>query len=141
MELLSRSSQSYSQEILPVPIEVERPAALIILGFISLHIPLALGMLHYPLFSTVHAFTVLAVGVVACLIGRLDIAAAAAAYITGAEVLWRMTNASIFWEFGKYATLLIFTIGIFRTGLKKISIPFLYFLLLVPSTIFTAEAS
>ena len=141
MELLSSSSQRYSQKILPVPIEVERPAALIILGFVSLHIPLALGMLHYPLFSTVHAFTVLAVGVGACLIGRLDIAAAAAAYITGAEVLWRMTNASIFWEYGKYATLLIFTIGIFRTGLQKISIPFLYFLLLVPSTIFTAEAS
>ncbi len=141
MELLSSSSQRYSQEILPVPIEVERPASLIILGFVLLHIPLALGMLHSSLFSTVHAFTVLAVGVIACLIGRLDIAAAAAAYITGAEVLWRMTNASIFWEFGKYATLLICSIGILRTGLRKISIPFLYFLLLVPSTIFTAEAS
>ncbi|MCI0615109.1 O-antigen ligase family protein, partial [bacterium] len=141
MEVLSSSSERYSQEILPVPIEVERPAGLIILGFILLHIPLSLVMLHYPFLSTVHAFTVLGVGVIACLIGRLDVAAAAAAYITGAEVLWRMTNASIFWEYGKYATLLICTIGIFRTGVRKISIPFLYFLLLVPSTIFTAEWS
>jgi O-antigen ligase len=141
MEVLSNTRQNYSPEILPVAAEVQRPAGLIIFGFISLHIPLALIMLHYPLFSTVHAFTALGVGVIACLIGRLDVAAAAAAYITGAEVLWRMTEAEIFWEYGKYAALLIFAIGIFRGGLRKITIPFLYFLLLVPATIFTAEAS
>lgn len=140
MEVLSSSPQRYSPE-LPAVVEAEHPAGMIILAFILLHIPLSLVMLHYPLFSTVHAFTVLAIGVMACLIGRLDVAAAAAAYITGAEVLWRMTQASIFWEYGKYAALLIFAIGIFRTGLRKITIPFLYFLLLVPATIFTAEAS
>jgi O-antigen ligase len=141
MEVLSSSPKRYSPEILPVTLEAERPGGIIILGFILLHIPLALVMLQYPLFSTVHAYTALAVGVIACLIGRLDVAAAAAGYITGAEVLWRMTQASIFWEYGKYAALLIFAIGIFRTGVRKITIPFLYFLLLVPATIFTAEAS
>jgi O-antigen ligase len=141
MEVLSSSSRTYSPEIVSLPVEEERPAGLMIFAFILLHVPLALVMLHYPIFSTIHAFTVLAVGVIACLIGRLDVAAAAAAYITGAEVLWRMTHASIFWEFGKYATLLIFAIGILRTGFRKITIPFLYFLLLVPSTIYTAESS
>jgi O-antigen ligase len=141
MEVLSSPPQRYSPEIAPAVAETEHPAGMIIFAFILLHIPLALVMLHYPIFSTVHAFTVLAIGVIACLMGRLDVAAAAAAYITGAEVLWRMTEASIFWEYGKYATLLIFAIGIFRTGLRKITIPFLYFLLLVPATIFTAEAS
>ncbi len=141
MEVLSSSSQRYSEDILPLTVEVDRSTGLNLLGFILLHIPLAFIMLHYPLFSAIHAYTVLAFGVIACLTGRIELAAAAAAYITGAEVLWRMTNASIFWEYGKYATLLICTIGVFRTGLRKISIPFLYFLLLVPSTIFTAEAS
>jgi len=141
MEVLSSSSERYSHEILPVPIAVERPAGLALLSFILLHIPLALIMLRYPMFSTVHAYMVLSFGVIACLLGRFDIAAAAAAYITGAEVLWRMTDASIFWEYGKYASLLIFTIGVFRDGFRKISLPFLYFALLVPSTILTAETS
>ena len=141
MEVLSSTRETYPQEILPVQVDLERPAGLVILGFILLHIPLALIIQHYPFLSTVHAFTVLGVGLIVCLMGRLDLAAAVAAYITGAEVLWRMTEASIFWEYGKYATLLICAIGAFRTGVRKISIPFLYFLLLIPSTIFTAEAS
>src|SRR5262245_20281022 len=34
---------------------------------------------------------------------RLERAAYLAAYITGSETLWRMTDASVFWEVGKYS--------------------------------------
>lgn len=55
------------------------------------------------------------------------------AYITGAEVLWRMTQAPLPWEFGKYATSLIFLVAILRHQLFKI--PLLAIALFVPLTI------
>ncbi|MGH9365058.1 MAG: O-antigen ligase family protein [Thermoanaerobaculia bacterium] len=60
------------------------------------------------------------------------------AYITGAEVLWRMTGAHVFWEFGKYATALIFLVYLIRTGgLRPPPAIFLYFALLLPSITLT----
>ncbi len=141
MELISNQSGRYSHDVNFIEIEVPKTASMVSLVFILLHIPLALLMVQYAPLSTFHAYVTIAAAIIACLLGRLDIAAAAAAYITGAEVLWRMTDASIFWEFGKYATILTCIIGIFRTGLRNITLPFLYFLLLIPSAILTAEAS
>jgi hypothetical protein len=61
------------------------------------------------------------------------------AYICGAEVFWRMSDASIFWEFGKYTTTAILGIAFLRSRTGKGFIgPFLYMILLtlsVPLTI------
>ena len=52
----------------------------------------------------------------------------ATAYITGAEVFFRMTKAFIFYETGKYAVMLLSVLGIFYLGFKKKAFPYvLYF--------------
>jgi O-antigen ligase len=61
------------------------------------------------------------------------------AYICGAEILWRMTEASIFWEFGKYAIVALMGISLLRMrGVKSAGLPILFFFLLsvsIPLTI------
>ncbi len=59
-------------------------------------------------------------------------------YIAGAEILWRMTDASVFWEFGKYATVAIMVLAILtRRFFPKTVSPILYFALLLPSIAIT----
>jgi O-antigen ligase len=60
----------------------------------------------------------------------------AAGYIVGAEVLWRMMRAHVFWEFGKYAVSLLLLLAIFRrrTLAVRALAPICYFILLLPST-------
>jgi len=59
------------------------------------------------------------------------------AYIVGLEVLLRMCNSSLFWEFGKLAIIYFILIGYLRRKVNNsINIPiFIYFLLLLPSII------
>ena len=56
-------------------------------------------------------------------------------YILGSELLWRGLKASIFWEYGKYSSILIMLILIYRFGLSKLKrkIGFLIIILLLPS--------
>ncbi len=64
----------------------------------------------------------------------------AGAYITGAEVFFRMTKAFIFYETGKYAVILFSLIGIFYLGFKRNAYPYiLYFLLLLPGVLVSFE--
>jgi O-antigen ligase len=59
-------------------------------------------------------------------------------YIAGAEVLWRMTEAQINWEFGKYAASAIMLIALFRAGrLRPPVLAILFFVLLLPSAALT----
>ena len=83
-----------------------RIAVLAILAYAA-HFPLALLEGRQPLVATIHALLSLAVGLAWALSGRrVWRVAYAAAYIAGAEVLWRMVGAHIFWEFGKYTVAL-----------------------------------
>jgi O-antigen ligase len=60
------------------------------------------------------------------------------AYLTGAEVLWRMAGSSIFWEFGKYSVAGIMIIALVRRRCWKFpTFPMLYFALLIPACFFT----
>ena len=64
----------------------------------------------------------------------------AAAYITGAEVFFRMTKAFILYETGKYAVMLFSLMGIFYLGFKKNAYPYvLYILLLLPGVLVSYE--
>jgi len=62
-------------------------------------------------------------------------------YIAGSEIIWRMSNASIFYESGKYYICLLAGLGALKYRLKGfMSSPFLiYILLLVPSILITPE--
>ncbi|RMG45457.1 MAG: hypothetical protein D6723_18420 [Acidobacteria bacterium] len=116
-----------------------RPMPVIL--FLGAHVSLALLMHKLPLAATVHALGTLLVGLIWATSGkRIERVVYIGAYIVGAEVLWRMTHAHVFWEYGKYATALIFILAMLRRGrLKGPLLPFLYFLLLLPSAIFTVE--
>ncbi len=105
-------------------------------SFCLLHIPLAVLLYRFGLVSTLHALAVFGIGIWWALSGRRRLihVAYVGAYITGAEVLWRMSGASVFWEFAKYGTAVIFLVAILRSGrLKGPTLMFAYFALLIPS--------
>ena len=107
--------------------------------FIAAHMPMALMIPKYSSQLVWHSRLALAVGVILALTTRrFERVACAAAYITGAEVYWRMRRADIPWEFGKYAVILILAIAVVRMGgVRRAGLPALFFLLLLPSAALT----
>lgn len=102
------------------------------------HAPLAVIMHRYPLVATGHALIVLATGLLLALTTRrVDRILWVAAYVTGAEVLWRMCKASIPWEAGKYAVSAILLINGLRFLRPRPRWPLAYLLLLLPAAFVT----
>src|SRR5947209_12396337 len=103
--------------------------------FFAVHVLLAWAMRRFGFLGTVHAVLTALLGLWYAINDReLDRVAYMAAYVAGAEVLWRMNNAEVFWEMAKYTTAAMFLIALLRTGrLKGFTAAFLYFLLLLPS--------
>jgi len=124
-----------------------RPAStgLWTIGFLGLHVPVALAMDASPQVAGLHAIATLAIGLWwATVSDRQERVAWSVAYITGAEVLWRMTGAPVYWEFGKYAAAAIFFVALLRHGrLRPALLPLSYFVLLLPSVplTLTSEAT
>jgi len=115
---------------------------LITLGFLLGHVLLVLGMRVSSHVATLHALSAVGLGLAWVWTSR-DRASAAfvVAYIAGAEALWRMTGANVFWEFGKYATVLILVVAWARHGRFAPPVgPMLFFALLLPSVILTVSA-
>jgi len=107
--------------------------------FIGAHVPLAMLIKKHSPYAMWHALAVLAVGVLLALRRRhFEGVACVAAYITGAEVFWRMRKADIPWEFGKYAVALVLLISLLRSPRpRRYWLPVAYFLLLLPSAALT----
>src|SRR5579859_1031213 len=120
-----------------------RSKGFLLMALLGLHIPLALLMQRLPLVATVHALATAAVGLGVALSGRqLERAAYMAAYVMGAEVLWHMSAAGVFYEFGDYTICAIFLAALMRSyRLKHLVLPGLYFLMLLPSTILTLAST
>ena len=60
----------------------------------------------------------------------------AVAYLCGIEVFWRMCSRSgaVFWEFNKYASVLVLLVALLRRGrFRHFLLPLLYFALLLPA--------
>jgi O-antigen ligase len=112
----------------------------LVFAFFAAHVPLALLIREYPMIGFVHALVTLAFALWwTAFRTRPELVGYAGAYITGAEVLWRMTGTPIFWEFGKYAAVAIFLVSIVvRRRLKAPVLPLLYFALLLPSIVLVA---
>jgi len=103
--------------------------------FIS-HMILAVLLRGSSILSTLHAFVTLGIAFFFLLTDRQPFRLIyMLAYITGAELLWRGTHASIFWETGKYAiTFLAFFAMLRYWDLSKVDKrPLFYFIFLVPS--------
>jgi hypothetical protein len=115
----------------------------IVFAFWAAHLPFALLMRQSGAISTLHAGATFAVGFYFALAGRKQLLRVAyvAAYISGAEVLWRMTGAQVFWEVGKWGTAAILIVAMLRSGLfKGPALMLWYFALLVPSSMMTLLA-
>ncbi len=64
----------------------------------------------------------------------------AAAYITGAEVFFRMTQGAFIWEAGKYGVIGFVLLGLFFSGTSRKSGPYwLYLLLLIPGIVYASS--
>lgn len=107
--------------------------------FLYSHVPLVLLMQESNLVATLHALATGFIGVLLALSRRpLSQVAYIFAYITGAEVLWRMTEASVFYEYGKYILVLVALLAMLR--IRRLGgplLPLVYFCLLLPSVIMT----
>jgi hypothetical protein len=110
-------------------------------GMLLVHIAGGLAMRELPVLATVHALLTVVVSLAVVIRGtRVADAICAVAYIAGSEVLWRMTQATVPWEYAKYAVALVAFAGLARRGFKGTAfLPVLYFLLLVPSCLITLE--
>jgi hypothetical protein len=98
----------------------------------------------YPIFSTFYAIATLVFGLTYVLVSaRPERAAYVAAYIAGAEVLWRMTKAGVLWEYGKYATVIVLFVGLVQAGAwTRVKLqPLFAFLVLMPSAFLTVGAN
>ncbi len=111
--------------------------------FILIHPLLALAMSASSLLSTAHAVFTIFIGFILAVFSKDERKVSyGAAYMVGAEVLWRMTNAGVFWEVGKYAVSAVFLIALVKNRrLNIFAISTLYFLLLLPSVIYTIDST
>lgn len=109
------------------------------LAFVAAHIPLALLMKQYGQLATLHALGVFGVGLGWAIVGRRPMRVGyLGAYVTGAEVLWRMCDARLPWEFGKYACVCFFAVALVRVPRWRLpALPLIYFALLLPSVALT----
>lgn len=100
------------------------------------HMGAALYFDDHPSLAALHAYLTLLAGLWVCLLGtKVDRVIYIASYIVGAEVLWRMAGASIYWEFGKYAVSLLLLLSLFRFFRQRrgLAAPLLFLVALTPS--------
>lgn len=117
--------------------------------FLLAHILFAVVFRRFAFLSTFHALLSIAIGLYVAATSRsARPIILISAYIVGAELIWRMTGASVFWEFGKYAVIAMLAIVLLRKRhWQNALLPIVFFLLLVisiPATIswfgFTTDA-
>lgn len=121
-----------------------RPRAITLTRFLTIlaaHGVLALIFRSAPALGALHALAAIATALWLACSRRPDRAFYGVCYIAGAEVLWRMTHAPIFWETGKYAVTLVLGVYLARVGLRtRYSLwPFLYLGLLLPGVFVTLQ--
>jgi hypothetical protein len=122
----------------------DRSIIIRVLLFFAAHAALAIAARQLNALITVHALATVGLGLWWALSSarRPERVAYIAAYIAGAEILWRMSSAGVFWEMGKYATSAIFIVAMLRRNrFKGPALPLLYFLLLVPSVLLTIDGT
>ncbi len=112
--------------------------------FLALHAPLALAMNMSPWFATAHGVLALLFGLRAALLGRTAQVIYAVAYIASAEVLWRMSRANLFWEYAKYAVVVIIFVALVAEWGRRTEVlrlrsvwPALMLVALIPAVVIT----
>jgi hypothetical protein len=134
-----RAGQPPSATDLPLRQQLQRLRPLA--AFVAGHVALALVMRGVPAIATAHAVGCLVLGLGVAARRRIQEVAYVAAYIAGSEVLWRMTHAGVFWEYGKYAISAVVLVALVRIrGGRNRELALLYLCLLLPSVLLTVLA-
>lgn len=121
-------------------VRAEKVKLSLILAFFVAHVPLAIWMSTNSKVATLHVLVTIAGALCLAASPKIERAAYGGAYITGAEVLWRMTDAGSFWEIGKYGVAAVFIVALIRHWRVRPSIlPVLYLALLLPSVFLTIK--
>lgn len=108
--------------------------------FVLAHIPLAFVITRNSWLATLHTAVALCYGFYWAMRGRsIEKTIYAAGYIVGCELLWRISRAHIFWEFGKYTIVLLFGILIMRYGRRPYSPPLIYLVCMMVSIPLTLD--
>ena len=110
--------------------------------FLLIHLPLALTFRAMESVPRMIALGVLGLGVWWATLGRRPVwAVAAASYIAGAEILWRMSGTGLFWEFGKYGASLVLLLTFLRLPDRRTTYwgALFYLALLLPSAAITLQ--
>ena len=107
---------------------------------IIMHLMLGVVLFNYPFLSTYWGFSIVIIAsyyILSYPDNSSILPLKFSAYIIGLEVLLRMCQSSLFWEFGKYAVIYFIFLGILRKKSKiRIYVPIsIYFLFLLPSII------
>ncbi|MEM1181525.1 MAG: O-antigen ligase family protein [Acidobacteriota bacterium] len=107
---------------------------------VGVHAAMGIVLDMSTILATLHALATLALGLrYATTPGRHSEAIYVCGYIAGSDVLWRMTKARVFWEYSKYAVILILVLIMLQRGVRSGFARWgvLYFGLLVPSSLLT----
>ena len=105
-----------------------------------LHLPLGIVLYNAGALAVLHPILVFVVGLSWALRRQVQMAQVtlAVGYLVGSEVLWRMAQIPVPWEFGKYASALILVAAILCRGSRRIPpLPLVYFIVLLPSCVIT----
>ncbi len=111
------------------------------LQLLLLHIGIAFSVYLFPFSSKIiYLFTVaFFFFLIVSKSNKNDEALLAAAYVTGAELFFRMTGGAFFYESGKYLVIAYLLLGLFYKGASKRTLPFwIYLFLLMPGILFSA---
>ncbi len=111
--------------------------------FAALHLPLGIALKNAGMLGIVHPILVFGIGLY--LAARIESkhanVALVLAYIIGAEVLWRMAQTPIYWEFGKYASVAIIVVAMVRRSRFDVpKLPTIFFAFLIPGCLLTIVA-
>ena len=127
-------------ETRPAPLRVLRRAVPETMGwkavlvFVVFHVLLGTAFVQSEALAALHAMAALGAGLWLAVTRDPKWAAYAAAYIAGGEVLWRMAESPLPWEFGKYALSLVLLTSLIRwRQIKGPLLPLLYIAFLLPS--------
>jgi hypothetical protein len=125
------------QSVSLMQVSEDLPVPWLLAGF-AVQVPLAYAMHYSSEFATYYAVALLALGIWFVIHDQQPLRLIClSSYIVGFEVVWRMTKATIFWEYGKYAVGFLLLLALLKTRKRLSSIPLLYFFLLLPSVALT----
>lgn len=116
--------------------EISVPSSLVVLLFLVSHAPLVMAMKDSSSLATIHALGTLALGLFFLAVDREPYRVIyVMAYMVGAQLLWRISQANVYWEYGKYAVSLLLILAMLKYHRlsKADKKPLLYLVLLLPS--------